>query len=225
MAQNINLKEFRGEAVRAYLQDGLVELLAGITFAWWAGVFFAYVFLDFGATVVCWLPWLFIMVGLPAAKRRFVYPRIGRVEVVSAGAWKMVAVLGGLVVVVLAVADLLGVVVLVAPQDQVPAVLRPILDAIWSNLSAIMGIVLAGVFVLVAFRHGVSRFYLFALVSLTSGVAFAMLESGRWPTTPLRWALYFAVMGIVLMASGVVLFVRFLRDYPLPAEGASYGND
>ncbi len=41
MSQNINLKEFRGEAVRAYLQDGLVELLAGITFAWWAGVFFA----------------------------------------------------------------------------------------------------------------------------------------------------------------------------------------
>ena len=224
MSQNINLKEFRGEAVRAYLQDGLVELSAGIVFAWWAAAFFADLFFDSKMTGFCWLPWILITFTLPAAKKRFTYPRIGRVEVVFQRERKlMVLLVAG--VIALAGTLLLGIVVFMAPQDQVRPLLRPILDAVWSNLSAIMGIVLAGILLFLAVWYRVTRYYAFALISLISGFAFLLIDFDQWATDPaMSWASYFAVMGVVLMLSGLILFIRLLRERPLPAGGVDEPN-
>jgi hypothetical protein len=219
MTESISLKGLRGQAVRAFLQDGLVELLLGMAFGWWAAVLLAYVFLDFEALVVCWLPWLFLMVGLPAARRRLVYPRMGRVEVVSARAWTVVAVLGGMVVVGLAAMDLLGAVVPAAPHYEAVPATNPAFDVVRSNLSALAGIVLAGVLAFVAYRYAIYRFFAFALISLIGGVFLAMLDMDGWPTTPLRWALYCAVMGIVIITSGAIRVFRFRREHPVLPEG------
>lgn len=224
MTETISLEELRGQAVRAFLQNGLVELLVGMAFGWWAAVLLAYVFLDFGALVVCWLPWLFLMVGLPDARRRLVYPRTGRVEVVSARAWTVVAVLGGMVVVGMAAMDLLGAVVPGAPHHQVPAVTSPIFYVVRSSLSALVGIVLAGVLAFVAYRYAINRFFAFALISLTGGVFLAMLDPDGWPTTPLRWAFYCAVMGIVFITSGAIRVLRFRREHPELIEEGGAGN-
>jgi hypothetical protein len=218
MLDHVNLKEFRGEAVRAYLQDGLVELSAGIVFIWWAVSFLVHVFLDVQVTSFCWLPWIAITFTLPAVKKRFTYPRIGHVEVVfQKERILLVLLLAGLVGI--AAMFFLGIVVTVGSQDPASSLPRAMIDALFSNLSAVIGVGLAGVFLLIAYRYRIGRYYAFALVSIVSGLIFAMVTFDPWPRDPVHWSCYFSVMGIVLMVSGLVLFIRLLRKAPLQTGG------
>ena len=59
-------------------------------------------------------------------------------------------------------------------------------------------------------------YYVVAGVALACGPLAALLPlSGKLSNI----GLFFAVLGAVILAWGVFAFVRFLRRYPLPAEG------
>jgi hypothetical protein len=59
-------------------------------------------------------------------------------------------------------------------------------------------------------------------VALAGGPTFALLPlTGKLENI----GLFLAAVGAVMLAWGVVAFVRFLRKYPLPAEGPANVTD
>ena len=231
MSQGIDFKEVRRRAGRSFFQDGLAELTVGIILASWAGIVFvdailddviADAFLDDAVSSLCWfIPIWIVWIGLVGARRKYIVPRIGHVQIVP---HELVMGVVAIVVVGLAVTALLGVVVFLAPQDVVRPILRPILGALFSNLPIIVGTFLAGSFAIMAFRYGIRRFYWFGLLSLASGIVFSIIDFGPWASVAAKWASYLATMAVVLLPWGLVLLIRFLRDNPVLEEEALDGT-
>jgi hypothetical protein len=116
-------------------------------------------------------------------------------------------------------------VVFIAPQDVVRPILRPILDALSSNLPIIVGTFLAGCFAITAFRYGVLRFYWFGLLSIVSGLVFSILDFGPWANVPTKWISYLSVIAIVFLPWGLIMFIRFLHSNPVLDEETHDADD
>ncbi len=211
MTQGIDLKEVRQRAFRSYVQDGLLEIWIGIWFALFLGGIVAGIFFDSSAVwIVLIVIWL---ISFQQAKKRLTHPRIGQVsvQILSQG------VRAGLVVILaLIILALVGVLAL--------GFAEPSVQAIAENISALMGLFLAGLFGYMAFRFGITRYYAFAFVSLIAGFLVLGINFDPWTAeTEIRWAMYAAVMAVVLVPSGLVLLIRFLRDNPVLEEEALDG--
>ncbi len=214
MTQGIDLKEVRQRAFRSYVQDGLLEIWIGIWFALFLGGIVAGIFFDSSAVwIVLIVIWL---ISFQQAKKRLTHPRIGQVsvQILSQG------VRAGLVVILaLIILALVGVLAL-GFADQARSPIR----AMGENLSAVMGLFLAGLFGYMAFRFGITRYYAFAILSLIAGFLVLGINFDPWMAeTEIRWAMYAAVMAVVLVPSGLVLLMRFLRENPVLEEEALDG--
>ena len=206
MKQGIDFKEVRQRAFRSYVQDGLLEIWIGVWFALFLGWVLASVLSDSGAVCIVFI--VLWVSSFQQAKKRLTYPRIGQVsiEVIS----KEVG-MGLAFVLMLMVFSLVGFLLL--------GFAEPSVKAIAENISALMGLFLAGLFGYMAFRFGITRYYAFALLSLIAGFLVLWINFDPWTAeTEIRWGMYAAVMAVVLVPSGLVLLIRFLRDNPVLEE-------
>jgi len=78
----------------------------------------------------------------------------------------------------------------------------------------VIGVLLAGLFGLIAWATGARRVYAYAALA---GIAFA---SGYW--FDFEFPLYLMVLGAVILLSGIVVLLRFKRKYPV-LEGRQSG--
>jgi len=162
---------------------------------------------------------LVIFLGNPLLerlKKRYIYPRIGYVKLrpEKEADPKGIAVAGIVYVVILL--GSMGLFHLTMGEERG--------WAFWFNyfLPGSTGFMLAiGPFWL-GETYGVKRGYVFAALFLLSGIAIPVLgiASGYGAV-----GLECLVVGGISLISGVIMFTRFLRNYPIPAEAASDGND
>jgi len=203
MVEKINLKQIERNIFRDYCQDGLVDMMFGAYFL------FIGLLLPTGAVA----PFIvfsivFFAPLLQRLKKRFTYPRTGYVELRQGDPGPLPwFILGSLV---------LGLIALVAVLIAAGVIAQP---ARWYRWMPIFfGIWLAGMLLGLGLNVRLVRYYVVAGVALAGGPIIALLPlTGKMENI----GLFFAAVGAVLLAWGVVAFVRFLRKYPLPAEEAA----
>lgn len=200
--EKIDFKQIERNVFRDYCQDGLADMMFGAYFL------FIGLFLPTGAVA----PFIVLIVFFPpllqALKKRFTYPRSGYVELRQGDPQPLLwFVLGSLV---------LGLAALVAVLIATGVISDPALWYRW--IPVFFGIFMAGSLLGLALRIGLVRYYVVAGAALAGGPTFALLPlAGKLANI----GLFFAAVGAVLLASGAFAFVRFLRQYPVPEEGAS----
>ncbi len=216
MTTQLNLKEIERKAFRSTYQDGLRDIHMGLVVVCMS--IFVYrppegyslmnillALAAFGAAYV--LFW--------AGKKFITLPRMGQVRFGAARKQKKTTLTVILSVVVLIQLAVLGLTVLAWANPQVGAQVKSFFKA-----SDVMDLVVAAVgslfvgpsMILVAYFTDFQRGYYIAV--LMSLAVFLMLY--------LNQPIYPILIGTLIVLPGLVIFVRFLRKYPLPHEGANH---
>ena len=201
MVERIDLEQIERNVFRYYFEDGLPDVLGG--------AYFLLIGLGLlGGTVALFvvLPIVFFAPALRGLKKRFITPRTGYVELregdPQALPW---FVLGSAI---------LGLAVLVAVLIVNGIIARPGQWYRWMPI--FFGIWLGGVFLGLALRVGLVRYYVVAGVALLGGPICALARvTGKLDNI----GLFFTAVGGVWLAWGAFAFVRFLRTYPVLEEG------
>jgi hypothetical protein len=204
MTKQNTLREIEKKAYMSYHQDGLLDIVVGFyVLAFGLGVV-ADKILEFGFGTIT--PAILVAIVLPIwvqAKRTITMPRIGFVKFGTRGSNKLFALLLGLAVAGLGVFMLFGI-FLATGQIGRPWWLEILFQygMIWIGLGA------AVIGSLFAYTMGLKRLHGYGLLS------FALLAGGYFLSIPFEYLLL--VIGSVIIASGAVLLIQFIRKYPLP---------
>ncbi|MFQ6001633.1 MAG: hypothetical protein ACE5LG_08185 [Anaerolineae bacterium] len=213
MAQKLDLKEIERWVEQSVFQDGLMEIMMG-------GFLLAVsASLATDAKLISFISLLVIFLGNPLLehlKRRYIYPRIGYVKLRPE---KEADPKG------IALAAILFVVILLGSMRLFPLAMGEERGWVfWFTyfFPASTGFMLAiGPFWL-GETYGVKRGYVFAALFLMSGIAIPVLGiASGYEVVGLECLL----VGVISLISGVTMFTRFLRNYPVPAEGSSDVGD
>jgi len=213
MSHTINLKELERKAFRSTFQDGLWDMYLG----------FLLLTMGMGPvlpalnTSVMWTLGILLMVSVLAwlafwAGKKFITtPRMGLVKFGPQRKAKLNKTRA-----VLFLSALLGVIIFVVRATwKVEGATIPIPAYVW----AVQAIVVFG---LGAYFLDVSRFYAYGvLYAMPLPVGIVLLQNTGLPGFMF---LPFGVSGGIMVIIGVVMFVRFLRDYPISAGGTLDGN-
>ena len=217
MSPNINLKELERKAWTSYFQDGLWDIYLGLLLLAMAigallsdiGVPGAWHMTIYGTLMVL------SMLVLWAGKKFITVPRMGRVKFGPKRKAKL-----NWVRVVLLLSVLVGAGVFVAGlamRGNRPGWLNAafFFPAAWV-VNAIV------VFSLGAYFLDFSRLYLIGVLCALPVPLDMMFH--EFAGIDLSF-IAFGVPAIIILIVGLVMFVRFLRDYPVVPEEASYGNN
>jgi hypothetical protein len=217
MSQNINLKELERKAWTSYFQDGLWDIYLGLLLLAMAiGALLS----DIGVpeawdmTVYATLMVLSMLV-LWAGKKFITVPRMGRVKFGPKRKARLnwVRVVLFLSVLVGAGVFLAGLAMRINRPEWLNAAF--FFPAAWVVNAMV-------VFSLGAYFLDFSRLYLIGvLYALPVPLDIMFHELAGIDLTFFA----FAVPAAVILIVGLVMFVRFLRDYPVVPEEASYGNN
>jgi hypothetical protein len=216
MSEDLDLKEIERKAFRSTYQDGLWDIYLGLVIAA-MGIF---IYRPEGGyspiNILLMLALFSLAYALFWAGKRFItLPRMGQVRfgpIRKRRMTKLALVLGVVVVFQLGI---LSVSVLGWLNPQVAAKLNTFLKArdLMDLTVASIGSLIVGVsMILVAFFNDFPRGYYIAI--MMSLAVFLMI----WLNQPV----YALIIGGLTMLPGLVLFVRFLRKYPLSHNEASY---
>jgi hypothetical protein len=215
VSEKLSLKELERKAFRSTFQDGLWDVFLGLlllnmgggTLLGGSGIppFWSMVGLTAFAAVVLILFWV--------GKKYVTAPRIGLVEFGPQRKSKLRRVR-----VVLFLSVLMGLLMFLwglgAWSGRLPYLLGelPIPAYVW----AVQCVVVFGV---AAYFMDVTHFYLYGVLYALPFPLGILLARNTDLTGALSMAITFGAAGGILVLIGVVLFVRFLRRYPLPAGG------
>jgi hypothetical protein len=215
VSEKLSLKELERKAFRSTFQDGLWDIFLGLlllnmgggTLLGGSGMspLWSMVVLTAFVCAVLALFW--------AGKKYVTAPRMGLVEFGPQRKSKLRRVR-----VVLFLSVLVGVLMFLwglgAWSGRLPYVLAelPIPAYVWALQCVV-------VFSVAAYFMDVTRFYIYGVVYAVPFPLGILLAHNTELTGALSMAITFGTAGGILVLIGVVLFVRFLRRYPLPAEG------
>jgi len=200
MTQDVDLKQIEREAWTAYFHDGLTDLYGG------------FILLGLGLSMLTDQTWwlALMLVGTAAlwARKRITYPRMGHVRFSPQreATTKRSRLIAGIAV---AGTLVLGVVLFALVWTNA---LPPWLEAWMKDYFLVAFAVMVGVVIaLGAYLARVARFYAYAVL------VFAAFAVSQWLNTDAGLSVSVAAGLIVL--SGLVVLVRFLRKCPRPKQG------
>jgi hypothetical protein len=199
MSQNANLKEIEREA-NLYHGDGLLDIAIGLGIL----IFAIATILDQTAFTGVWI--VLLLPALRSVKKSLTVPRLRYTDFRTApnAQWKVKLVIVTVAGVV-ALLFTLGLVVFTR-NETIPALTAWIREC---GL-VVVGVLLAGLLSLIAWATGAKRVYAYAALAV---IAFA---SGHWFN--LEFPFYLTVLGTVILLSGMVVLVQFMRKYPIPKD-------
>lgn len=202
MNNDVNLKEIERKAFTSYFHDGMWDLYGGL------------ILLGFGFTMLTGWDYLMLPVVVTAMvplliRKRIVTPRLGTVKFSPERQARtkkamLAAVITG------TFTALLGMVFFVlSSTDTMPQWLE-----IWMHdyFLAFFGGMIAVLITTAAFLVRVKRFYVYATLVFIAFFLASMLRSEDMEIIPI------IVVGGLILLSGIVILIRFLRHNPLPKE-------
>ncbi len=203
MRGKVNLKEIERKVYTSYHQDGLIDIIAG------------FFLLGFGLWLILdmlWMGWILWFVGVSAyaaAKRVFTIPRIGYVKFTP----HRVKAMQTIALIVFSLFALLGAVAFI----QVAGGSKPLwlLFAI-EYYMPVIGVSVAALFCVVGYAFRTKRMYAYALLTL------GMFVTGQFLYFPLHY--YVILLGTLILLSGLIMLIRFVRRYPLSSSDAMSGG-
>ena len=200
MKQQINLKAIERQTRVVLHEDGLDEILVGLSLA-----IMAFFFLDFRLSIAMVAGCVVQIVVKPACRRQITYPRLGYAKLPSSQTKAK-----AYTIVVLAIAlVLIGLGLLFVSQIS------------WL-LPLYLAVVLAGLTMAGARRNpSVFDYFIMALFLCSGFIGLLIVSLGQKPglaTAIQGWAL-----AVVLIPRGVIKLVRFLHKYPPVVKEVSNG--
>jgi len=200
VSQLTDLRRIERNAFRDTVQDGLMDIFLGFLLFFMGGR------LQSGSVAVI-VPFIFLGPFVIAAlKRRFVYPRIGYVELATGDSRHGLRWLLGFGLAIVAV----FLAVLLISGDIRDA-------ARWYRWMPIpIGMVMVTGFIITAYKSRLARFYLYAALAAAGGAAFPFLPlTGKLEAL----SLYLTFLGLPILVCGAIVLALFLRRNPVqPAE-------
>jgi len=200
MTKQNTLREIEKKTYMLYHQDGLIDIVIGLyALTFGIGVFVDRILeLNFATIMPAMMVGIAVAIWIEA-KKKITMPRIGYVNIGRKGFNKLFALFLGLMVVGLGVFFLF----LLTSQNGRPEWVEMMFQygVIWTGLGA------AVIGSLFAYTMGLKRLYGYGWLT------FALFVSGHFLNIPFEYLLL--AVGSVIIASGAVLLVQFIRRYPL----------
>ncbi|MEA1893590.1 MAG: hypothetical protein U9N36_00020 [Euryarchaeota archaeon] len=206
MTQETDLKELEKKAYRDSQQDGLMEVMMGVILMTFGGFFYSPIFAFYILLIV------FSGKIVEFVRRRYTYPRIGVVKFREKNPKNA---LTGVFLFELAVIVIIFTLIYISGD-----VTNYYSWVNWAPL--FFGMILVGPFTHAASKSGSVRYYGYAILSVILGIFFSLIEFGSGCTGLI---LYLIIVGGFLVLGGLVIFIRFLRKYPLPETGVRDGSE
>jgi len=210
MSQKISLKEAERKAFRTTYNDGLWDIFLGCFFLMFAiAPFLSPSLGDFWSSVVFLPFWGLVFLGIRLIREHVVTPRVG---VVNFGLSRKTK-LAKFTVVMLAVnviAFILGVFAALS-FGKVPGQIYPI----------ILGMILLIGFSIAAYFLDFNRLYTYGLLAGVSPLVGEWLWTQGYATHH-GFPITFGTTAGIMILVGLSVFVRLLRDNPVPREGIPF---
>ena len=199
MISTVDLKKIRHMVYSTYLADGLWDMLLGIFIM----AIPSYPILG-AMSLICYVVGYYVVLRV---RRHVTYPRIGYTK---APGNRRFPVMLRLCIALVFILFPFSIVRYIIPYSFGPTWL---LTFLWY----FQIVIFAGAIAFVAYRYGVKRWYYYALWTLMGFSfgrrllfpAFGRLENSPWP---LNFSFY--ITGGVILLSGMITFVRFIRNNP-----------
>ena len=196
MKQKINLKEMEKKAFLDSNQDGFMEIIMGVFLFAIAGYIGTK---NFPILLIFLL--IFGPIWMQIFRNKYTYPRIGYAKPSKKMAREIVY---GVFLYMFVVLFMIFV--------------FPFTGNVWDLSSwyqsslAFFGIMTIGVFIYIGFKLRSIRNYILAVLSLAGVIVASVLDFG---TIEQSLEMYFLGMSGILIITGIVLFLLFLKKYPL----------
>lgn len=212
MTPDIDLNAVERQAFRSNFQDGLWDIILGLILLQGVveTIFYRLGWSETAVTLVAFTYATLILIGFIAVKKYIVTPRLGIVTFASARRSKQRAV-----VLIFSLSMLLGVVVFAAFQMGYDVMANdflkvlPLGNLIPFNLFTVVAVV---VFSLAAYFLDFPRAYLYGWLFGLATPLNLMIREQMGITAPVMTLLF----SFIMIAIGLVLFVRFMQTHPLP---------
>ncbi|MDH5605754.1 MAG: hypothetical protein OEY93_02595 [Anaerolineae bacterium] len=209
MSEKINLLDAERSAVRLSTQDGLWEILLGI------------ILLSLGASNIVrdqWgFPWIYLPLvlviitlvpGMRMVKKALTIPRIGLVQFNPQRKAKFKRVNTLLTSLVL-----FTFIVILLPKILNFGAGMPALP--YWFIDALFGLLVVGFFTFLSFALETRRVFFYGLIFGASMPGDVIYKQEFGSTFPM----FSIIAGFVILVSGIVVLVRFLRQFPIPETG------
>jgi len=202
MNQKINLKEIERKAYTSYHQDGVIDITIAVVILLFSVMMLGDIYLLGSIGSVSGILAVSLYAGL---KKLLTVPRIGYVKFPQQRAQRMVAI----AVALGTLSALMGLVAVLQTMSQgTPEWLVFLIE----NYMLTIGTAVAALFLLAGYAFKTKRIYAYALLTLVLFVA------GHFIYFPLYY--YLTALGIILLACGLFLMIRFVSRYPKTTEAA-----
>ena len=204
MSKKNSLREIEKKTYMSYHQDGLLDIFIGIYVLLFGIGISLMTLTDFSTWFI--IPAIFPAIMIPiwiSAKKRITMPRIGYVNFGVRGVNKMMAMFIGLMVAGLGVFMVFGL-----GSSMGEGWALTLRDFFISNSMLIIGVGAVAVSSLFAYTMGLKRLYGYGLL------IFVLFFTGHFITIPFEYLL--SAIGFVIIITGSVLLIQFIRKYPLP---------
>jgi len=199
-----DLREIEKNTYMSYHQDGLIDIFVGFYILLFGAGILIRTVTEFSTWFI--IPAIFPSIMVPiwiSFKRRITIPRIGFVKFGLRSANKLMAVFLGLTVAGLGVFMVFGLGGSIGHSWALA-----LMDLIISNSMIIIGISAGLISSLFAYTMGLKRLYGYGLL------IFVLFFTGHFITIPFEYLL--SAIGFVIIITGSVLLIQFIRKYPLP---------
>ena len=223
MSQNIGLKAIEKKVYTSFHQDGLIDLFLGFIML----VSILSSSLDASGVsdsvrIAIYVPLMVVLgpVLYMLGKRYITFPRMGYVKLGSKQKKKRRIVTFSIITAVLLTLIILTI-ILGDKAGNVGSVFG-IKAVFWS--SAMVTLIIIGIFCIIAFILMTPRFYLLGLIVGLSEPLYMILKN----FTHLKYigVIAYGIPAVLLFILGTVVLKRFIRKYPLPrASDVDYQND
>ncbi len=207
MVPDIDLRSIERKAYLTYFQDGLWDILVGLLSVGWGLM----IVVDISVNGGILFPVLYVMVL--GVKRLITYPRIGYVKFLNARRRLTKNMAVGLAVLISL--TLITVLLLFLVRGGIRLAFLTWLNDYFAEPSLlIMAAVLAIMIIVIAYIYRINRWYFYALLTM---IGFSVGALGQ---TEFSMSLPITLSGTVVVLSGLVVLIRFLRQYPRMVEEA-----
>jgi hypothetical protein len=205
-----DLKELERRVWRSSFDDGLWDLFIGTMTLGFAVIPLIndVIHSDFWSSFA-WLPVnLAALVFLFLGKRYITIPRIGLVRSAPQRRRKL-SILAWINVVILSLCAVAGAVTAMSGEK-----------ALFGFYPYLMGLTILAIFSLCAYLLNVQRFYLYGLLLVLAPTVGEFLWSRHWPVVSVHhgFPVTFGLAASIIISTGVVLLIRFIRATPIPVE-------
>ena len=202
MSATIDLLKIEKKAYRDSQQDGLMEVMMGLILMTFGGFFYSPIFAFYILLIV------FAERIVESIRRRYTHPRIGFVKFHEENPKDaLTGVFLFEVAVIVIIFTLISIFGDVTDYSQ------------WVKWSPLFfGMILVGPFAHAQSRSGNVRYTGYAILSIVLGIFFSLADFASGRTGLI---LYLVLMGVFLFISGLFIFARFLRRYPLTTNGGA----